>query len=166
MKPALKYGLIAAGLGLGLYSILKKDEDEEPTAASNATPSTFNQPEHDEWQEELEPIKKQLAEMQQAQPAVQTSNDFVAIPMLQYEKLGLQPGDTVEFRKYLLDYIIANYPQQCNFVGFYRPNFTYSFHGYKYPNPSNYIVVHLDGINNAQPSNSTFGYYNGEYFQK
>lgn len=164
MNQTLKYGLIAAGLGLGIYSLMKSDD--ETTAASNALPSSPKQPEPDEWQEELEAIKTELAAMQQAQPAVQTSNNFVAIPMLQYEKLGLQPGDTVEFRKYLLDYIIANYPQQCNFVGFYRPNFTYSFRGYKYPSTSNYIVVHLDGIGNAQPGNSTFGYYNGEYFQK
>lgn len=157
MKKGVKIA-IAGGAGILLAVALSKmaEENEVKTASNNNT----------EPLDETQLKALQPAAQTAAQPAVQISNDFVAIPMLQYEKLGLQPGDTVEFRKYLLDYIIANYPQQCNFVGFYRPNFTYSFRGYKYPNPSNYIVVHLDGINNAQPGNSTFGYYNGEYFQK
>lgn len=164
MNQTLKYGLIAAGLGLGIYSIIKSDDDET-TAASNALPSTPNQPEPGEWQEELEAIKTELAAMQQAQPAVTTNGSFVVVPMFAYERLGIQPGNTEEFRKYVLNYIMDNYPQQCNFVGIYRPNFSFGFYGYKYASKDGYIVVNCYGMGNTQPAITTFGLKNNVYFE-
>ena len=160
MKPAIKWG-IAAVSGIALFAALKKMSD------ANAEETARTQAELKQTREQIEAMQANNAiAASTATPA--TSDYFVILPHLIWQKLSGSTGDNVKNKQALLAWILANVPQECIFTGIYKPDFTKVIRGYKYVTNNDltkcYIGVIVWSISHPGLI-KTFGLKQGEYFE-